>query len=77
MVEDGLGPKEARRYNTGELGMPCPGVKPEDCKLMSDGQSSCDGPCKRGPEDANMLYENKLLGVPRLRSDTRRPMCST
>jgi len=54
-------------YNTGEMNFLCPGVKAEDCVVDDRGRNSCDGPCKRSAEDANMLYENKLLGVPRLR----------
>ena len=39
----------------------------EDCKYDEKGRWTCLGPCKRSQEDANILYENKLLGVPRIR----------
>lgn len=69
--EDGFVEKlyEEDWYNSGEFEMKflCPGVKAEDCVVDSRGRNSCDGPCKRNADDANMLYENKLLGVPRLR----------
>ena len=41
-------------YNTGDTALPCP-----------DG--SRGAPCKRSPDDNNVLYDNKLLGVPRFR----------
>ena len=46
---------QTKWYNDGDNPMfPCP-----------DG--STGGPCERNEEDANMLYDNKMLGVPRLR----------
>jgi len=55
-------------YNSGDnINIRCPDKKREDCKYDEKGRWTCLGPCKRSQEDANILYENKLLGVPRIR----------
>ena len=51
-------------YNSGELGIPCP-----------DGSTT--GSCVRTQADKNFLYENRMLGVPRLRMlKVRNDSCS-
>ncbi len=39
----------------------------EECYIDNQNRYTCKGPCRRKPEDQNMLWENKLLGVPRIR----------
>ena len=51
-------------YNSGDLGIPCP-----------DGSTT--GSCVRTQADKNFLYENRMLGVPRLRMlKVRNDSCS-
>ena len=54
-------------YNKGYKKAPGLKIQPLNCPVdVSDG-SPAKVPCPVGPADRNVMYENRILGLPRLR----------